>query len=107
MPGSASGAQDFSDWDGRPFYEGQPSEGRHVYIIVSEEQGAFVAFGLMDGSQAVLFKVRGKVEELQRFLAEMQAEGAEVTYGAPPYNTNTGGDKAGSGTTKPGRGDTK
>ncbi|OJH33903.1 hypothetical protein [Cystobacter ferrugineus] len=106
MTEKTSNVHDFSDWTGSPFYDGQPSEGRHVYIVVSSE-GTFVAFGMLDGSEHVLFEVKGLTSDLQRFLDEMQVEGAEVTFGTPPINTNTGGDKATTGTTKPGRGGTK
>ncbi len=96
---------DLSEWDGTPFYQGAPLEGRRVYIVKSEEAGTFLAFGMLEGSREVLFKVRGRLEDEERFLAQVRSEGAAVTFGAPPLDTNTGADKGGSSTTKPGRGE--
>src|SRR5947209_1744872 len=94
--------QDFSKWNGQPFFGGAPPHGRHVYIVRNED-GSFLAYGTLDGTRRLLFEVRGANEkELHRFLAEMKAEGAKVTYGAPPFDTGTGGDPPTSGSTKPG-----
>lgn len=100
-------SQDFSEWDGTPFFQDVSSEGRRVYVLRSEADGSFTATGRLDVSSEDLFTVRGRLEDLDRFLEEMKVEGAAVTYGAPPLDTATGGDKAGSSTTKPGRKDTK
>lgn len=105
MTEQTSSRSDFSNWNGKPYFEEQPREGRHVYIVVSAD--TFVAFGLMDDSEQTLFEVQGQKADLSRFLDEMRLEGAEVTFEPPPINTNTGGDKGATGTTKPGRKDTK
>lgn len=104
MTEQTASRSDFSNWNGQPYFQGQPREGRHVYIVVSAD--TFVAFGLMDGSERTLFEVQGQKAELPRFLDEMRLEGADVTFEPPPINTNTGGDKGTTGTTKPGRKDT-
>jgi hypothetical protein len=95
--------QDFSNWKGEPFFEGHPLEGRHVYILKTEEPRGFTAFGVIEDSRQVAFRVRGEEAELERFLNQMKVEDAHVTYGTPPFDTKTGGDKPDSSTTKPGR----
>ncbi len=107
MKVDAPRAQDFSDWDGTPFFEGYPSEGRRVYIVMSEEGARFEAYGRLDGSNEDLFKVQGRGEERERFLEVVRGEGAAVTYELPPYDTGTGGDKGASSGTKPGRSETR
>ncbi len=103
MTEANAGMQDFSNWNGEPFFtEGAPGE-RVVYIVRVGEEGAFRAFGALESAQRILFAVRGTTEaELQRFVAQMKTEGARVKFGAPPFDTNTGGDKPTSGS-KPGR----
>ena len=101
MKGETMEAQDFSTWDGKPFFEGYPEEGRHVYVIKSREQGGFTAYGALDAQEQVIFVVRGTLAQLDSFVAQVKAEGARVTHGPPPFDTNTGGDKAG-GTSRPG-----
>jgi hypothetical protein len=101
MQGESLETQDFSTWDGKPFFEGYPEEGRHVYIVKSREEGSFTAYGALDDQQQVIFVFQGTLAQLDRFVAQAQAEGAQVTYGPPPTDTNTGGDKAGS-TSRPG-----
>ena len=94
--------QEFSKWDGTPFFEGYAAEGRHVYILLADEGRKFTAFGVVEALRRIVFKVTGTKAELERFLEQMKAEGAQVTYGAPPFDTKTGGDKPTSGSTKPG-----
>ena len=93
--------QDFSTWDGTPFFEGSLEEGRHVYIVKSLEQGGFTAYGALDDQPWALFVVRGTLAQLDAFVAQVEQEGAQVTYGLPPFDTNTGGDKA-TTTSRPG-----
>ncbi|HZH14544.1 MAG TPA: hypothetical protein VE057_09320 [Archangium sp.] len=101
MNGETPEAQDFSTWDGTPFFEGYPEEGRHVYLVKSREQDSFTAYGALDDPQQVIFVVRGTLAQLDSFVSQVKAEGARVTHGPPPFDTNTGGDKAGS-TSRPG-----
>jgi len=101
MQGESLETQDFSTWDGTPFFEGQPEEGRHVYIVKSRADGSFTAYGALDDQQQVIFVVKGTFAQLDDFLAQMKKEGVRVTHGLPPFDTNTGGDKA-SGTSRPG-----
>jgi hypothetical protein len=103
MTGDTPSRQDFANWNGKPFFEGHPLEGRHVYILKTEEPRGFTAFGVMDDSRQLVFRVRGTEADLERFLNQMKAEDARVTYGTPPFDTKTGGDKSDSSTTKPGR----
>lgn len=86
--------QDFSRWDGTPFFKDAPAEGRRVYVVRTSEEGAFLAYGVIEPDQRYVFRVRGDNEgELERFLEQMKAEDAAVTHGPPPFETNTGGDK--------------
>lgn len=101
MQGDSLEAQDFSTWDGTPFFEGQPEKGRHVYIVKSREEGTFTAYGALDDQEQVIFEVGGTLADLDRFVTQVKSEGARVTYGPPPFDTNTVGDKAG-GTSRPG-----
>jgi hypothetical protein len=101
MQGESLETQDFSTWDGTPFFEGYPEEGRRVYIVKSREEGTFTAYGALDDQQHAIFLVQGTLVQLDRFVAQVKAEGARVTHGLPPFDTNTGGDKAG-GTSRPG-----
>ncbi|MFL5345704.1 MAG: hypothetical protein ACJ8AT_12990 [Hyalangium sp.] len=101
MQGESLETQDFSTWDGTPFFEGHPEEGRHVYIVKSREEGTFTAYGALDDRQQVIFVVQGTLAQLDRFVAQVKSEGARVTHGLPPFDTNTGGDKA-SDTSRPG-----
>lgn len=103
MTGDMPMVLDFSQWKGEPFFKGLPEEGRHVYLVRNEASGTFLAFGVLDRERRIVFKVRGKEEDLERFLAQVRTEGASITNGAPPFDTNTGGDKPGSDTTRPGR----
>lgn len=100
MQGESLESQDFSAWDGTPFFEGQPEKGRHVYIVRSKKEGTFTAYGALDGQAQVIFEVRGTLADLDRFVAQVKTEGAKLTYG-PPLDTNPVGDKAG-GTSRPG-----
>ncbi|WP_199243295.1 hypothetical protein [Vitiosangium sp. GDMCC 1.1324] len=93
--------QDFSTWDGTPFFEGYPEEGRHVYIVKSRAQGNFTAYGALDDQDQAIFVVQGTLAQLDAFVAQVEKEGAQVTYGLPPFDTNTGGDKAET-TSRPG-----
>ncbi|HLL54388.1 MAG TPA: hypothetical protein VK447_12615 [Myxococcaceae bacterium] len=103
MTKANAGMQDFSSWNGEPFFTEGPPEERVVYILRVGDEGAFRAFGTLESAPRILFEVRGTTEdELQRFTAQMKVEGARVKFGAPPFDTNTGGDKPTSGT-KPGR----
>jgi hypothetical protein len=101
MKGESQETQDFSTWDGTPFFEGYPEEGRHVYIVKSREQGSFTAYGALDDQQQAIFEVQGTLAQLDDFVAQVEKEGAKVTYGLPPFDTNTGGDKA-TTTSRPG-----
>lgn len=101
MKGETLETQDFSTWNGKPFFDGYPEEGRHVYIVKSREQGIFTAYGALDDRKQVVFVVRGTLAQLDSFVAQVKAEGARVTYGLPPFDTNTGGDKSTS-TSRPG-----
>jgi hypothetical protein len=86
--------QDFSQWNGAPFFKGAPEEGRRVYVVKTSEEGDFLAYGVIEPGQQYVFRVRGVGEsELERFLAQMTVERAAVTHGPPPFETNTGGDK--------------
>lgn len=96
MQGESLEVQDFSTWDGEPFFEGYPEEGRHVYIVKSREEESFTAYGVMDGQTEVIFEIKGPLAQLDRFVEQVSSEGAQVTYGLPPSDTNTGGDKAGT-----------
>ncbi|WP_395850888.1 hypothetical protein [Cystobacter fuscus] len=101
MKGESIGVQDFSTWDGTPFFEGYPEEGRHVYIVKSRAEGSFTAYGALDDQQQVIFELKGTLAQLDSFEAQVKKEEAQVTYGLPPFDTNTGGDKAVS-TSRPG-----
>jgi len=92
---------DFTQWDGTPFFEGAPAHGRHAYVIKGE--GTFTAYLTIDGTHRLLGEVEGTSSLLDKFLEEMKAEGAHVSYGSPPFDTNTPGDKPQSGSTKPGQ----
>lgn len=93
--------QDFSAWTGTPpFFEGFPEKGRHAYV--ARKETTFVAYLAQDIARQVIGEVKGKLSDLDRFLAEMKREGAHVSYGAPPFDTNTGGEKPISQETKPG-----
>lgn len=84
--------QDFSRWDGTPFFAGHPEQGRHVYLDKREE--GFMAYGVIDPTPRYVFRVRGDNEdELNRFLAQMKDERAQMTRGLPPFEVKTGGDK--------------
>lgn len=86
--------QEFSSWDGTPFFQDASAEGRRVYVVRTSEEGEFLAYGVVEPDQKYVFRVHGANEgELDRFLAQMKAEGASVTHGPPPFETNTGGDK--------------
>ncbi|MBN8230452.1 hypothetical protein JYK02_23345 [Corallococcus macrosporus] len=100
MHGKALKPQVYSKWDGRPFFEGQPEEGRQVYIETSLK--GFVGSGVMDGVDRILFEVHGTHSERPSFEAQVRSEGAAVFLGPPPTDTNAGGTKAGSGTDRPG-----
>jgi hypothetical protein len=92
---------DFSRWDGTPFFEGQPEQGRCVYVVRKEE-GAFLAYGVVQPEPRYVFLVRGSTEdELQRFRAQVGNEGATVTYRMPPFEVKTGGEKPPPTTTTP------
>ncbi|WP_309896733.1 hypothetical protein [Archangium sp.] len=101
MKGESLEPQDFSTWDGTPLFEGQPEEGRHVYIVKSRADGSFTAYGALDDQQQTLFVVKGTLAQLDDFVAQVKKEGARVTHGLPPFDTNTGGDKA-TTTSRPG-----
>ena len=101
MKGEMLEAQDFSTWDGKPFFDGYPEEGRHVYIVKTQEHERFTAYGALDDQQQVIFVVRGSLGQLDGLVAQVKAEGARVTHGLPPIDTNTGGDKSTS-TSRPG-----
>lgn len=101
MQGEALETQDFETGDGTLFFEGYPQEGRHVYIVKSLEQGSFTAYGALDEEEQVVFVVKGTLAQLDDFVTHMEKEGAKVTYGLPPFDTNTGGDKA-PNTSRPG-----
>jgi hypothetical protein len=101
MQGESLETQDFAKWDGTPLFEGYPEERRHVYIVKSREEGSFTAYGTLDDREQVIFVVQGTLEQLDRFVTQVKEEGAKVTYGPPPTDTNTGGDKA-SNTSRPG-----
>lgn len=86
--------QEFSSWDGTPFFKGHPEEARQVYIVMTSEKGDFLAYGVVNPSQRFVFRVRGAGEsQLERFEAELKAEKATVTRGPPPFEVQTGGDK--------------
>ncbi|HVG63778.1 MAG TPA: hypothetical protein VNA24_34760 [Hyalangium sp.] len=92
MSDGASLILDFSKWDGTPFFQAQPEEGRHVYVVRKGE-GTFDAYGVVEPDPRYIFRVRGTSEaDLERFVAQVKSEGAEVTYG-PPYETKNGGEK--------------
>ncbi|MFP2925389.1 hypothetical protein ACLESO_09250 [Pyxidicoccus sp. 3LG] len=90
-----------SRWNGRPFFKGYPEEGRHVYVVKSRRRGRFTAYGVLDEEGRVLFEVRGPLARYDDFEARVEAEGALVTFGLPPFETNTAGDKAPT-TSRPG-----
>lgn len=94
MQGESLRTQDFSTWDGTPFFEGYSEEGRHVYIVKSRETGNFTAYGALDDQQQGIFVVQGRLTQLEDFVVQVEREGSQVTYGLPPFDTNTGGDKA-------------
>ncbi len=101
---SGSRSIDFSQWDGKPFFEGYPEEGRTVYVVRLEQGAKFVAYGAIAPAREVIFTVRGQGSDLERFLSQVQAEGAKVVHGPPPFGTNTGGDPSEPSTGgKPGR----
>lgn len=84
--------QDFSRWDGTPFFTGHPEQGRRVYLDRREE--GFMAYGVIEPEPRYVFRVRGaNKEELQRFIQQVKAEGADITHGPPPFEVKTGGDK--------------
>jgi hypothetical protein len=85
--------QDFSKWDGTPFFKGYPTQGRRVYLVKTGEEGAFLAYGVVEPSPQYVFRVSGSAAEQGRFEAEMRAEGASITHGPPPFETQTPGDK--------------
>jgi hypothetical protein len=86
--------QDFSKWDGTPFFSGFPKGGRQTYVVKMDEAGGFLAYGVIGSNNQFVFEVRGVgVNELDAFLAEMNAEGSAITYDNPPLETQTGGDK--------------
>jgi len=93
-------SHDFSKWDGTPLFEGAPAKGRHAYVAKGES--TFNAYLGLDGASHALARVQGPMSLLERFLEEMGAEGAHVSYGSPPFDTNTPGDKPQPGSTKPG-----
>jgi len=95
--------QIFAPWYGQPLFHGAPLNGRHVYIVRNEETGFFHAYGTLDGTHSLFFKLQGHETRLEDFVAEARAERAQVTYGLPPFDTNTGGDKPASDTTRVGR----
>lgn len=84
--------QEFSSWDGTPFFEGYPEQGRRVYL--DRQEDGFMAYGVIEPKPQCVFQVHGSnEEELKRFLAEVKAEHAHVTRGLPPFEVKTGGDK--------------
>lgn len=86
--------QDFSKWDGTPFFKGYPAEGRRAYVVKTSEEGAFLAYGVIEPGQQFVFRIRGSSQsEVERFEAQMRAEGASITHGPPPFDIQTGGDK--------------
>ncbi|WNZ62082.1 hypothetical protein QEG98_40755 [Myxococcus sp. MxC21-1] len=105
MQGPTVPVQEFSEWNGQPFFDGYPPKGRVVYIVKSEETETFKAYGAMDDSTQAIFAVQGSLSELDGFVAQMNIEGARVLYQLPPFSTdtNTGGDPSGSATTRSGR----
>jgi hypothetical protein len=96
MQAKALKAQVYSKWRGKTFFVGR----RHVYVVMS--RSGFTAFGALDDLKQVVFKVQGTRAEFPRFREQVESEGAKVTRGIPPFDTNTGGDKSGSGTDRPG-----
>lgn len=93
MPGHSPSILEFSQWDGTPFFEGQPEEDRRVYLVKKEE-GAFNAYGVVGEGPRYVFLVRGaNLEEQERFVEQVKKEGAQVIPGLPPFETQTGGDK--------------
>jgi hypothetical protein len=84
--------QDFSRWDGTPFFSGHPEAGRRVYLDRRED--GFLAYGVIEPDPRYVFRVQGTdKEELRRFLEQVKKEGAQVTHGMPPFEVKTGGDK--------------
>ncbi len=82
--------QDFSSWDGTPFFKDAPVEGRPAYVVRQGDRGDFLAYGAIDQSKQVVFRVSGTgASQQEKFLAEMQVEHATVTYGPPPFETQT------------------
>jgi len=49
--------QDFSRWNGTPFFEGHPKQGRRVYLDRREDK--FVAYGVIEPNPQCVFQVRG------------------------------------------------
>lgn len=93
--------RDFSKWDGKtPFFAGQPEKGRHAYV--ERKKTIFLAALALDLERRVIGEVKGKLADLDRFREEMKSEGARVSYGSPPFDTDDGGEKPGSQETKPG-----
>jgi hypothetical protein len=102
MAGTGEQVQDFSKWDGTtPFFQGTTDQGRHAYVMKSET--TFDAYLALDAVREVIGMVTGSLSQMDRFMAQMKLEGAHVSYGTPPFDTNTGGEKPISDTTKPGR----
>ncbi|MDC0712681.1 hypothetical protein POL68_29740 [Stigmatella sp. ncwal1] len=100
MQQKALEVQVYSEWQGQPFFLGQPEKGRQVYIDTSED--GFVGYGVMEGTSRIIFEVVGTFAERPHFEAQMQLEGAALFIGPPPMDTNTVGDKSDSGTNRPG-----
>lgn len=93
MPNGTPLELDFSQWDGKPFFENQPQEGQHFYMV-ERAHGAFLAYGFAKPQPRYLFLVRGaNADERQRFLAQMKTEGALLADGTPPVETKSGGEK--------------
>lgn len=94
MPVEMPSIQEFSSWNGTPFFQGSPEGGRRAYVVRTDEGEGFLAYGVIEPSNQFVFRVHGTDEsQLEKFVAEMRAEGAGVTYGAPPFEQQTGGDK--------------
>jgi hypothetical protein len=94
MPSELPPFQDFSKWDGTSFFKDDSNGGRRVYVVKKNEQGVFDAYGVIEPNNQFVFRVRGtSASELEKFVAEMKIEHAPVTYGTPPFETQTGGDK--------------
>ena len=94
MPADMPPIQDFSKWDGTPFFNGFPQGGRRTYVVKMNEAGDFLAYGVIEPNEQYVFRVRGVgAKELDAFLAEMNTEGSAITHGPPPFESQTGGDK--------------